>query len=168
MLLPAERLRERVQELAREIDGHYDGRDVLVVVVLKGAFVFASDLVRCLASPVEIDFIRLESYGDNTCSSSEVCVTSELREPVEDREVLIVEDIIDSGWSLRFLQDYLTERGAADVKVCALLDKPARRQVDVTADFVGFTIPDVFVAGYGVDYAQCFRNLPDVCSLSDE
>lgn len=166
LLLPAEVLDRRVHELAEEIDRHYGDRDVLVVVVLRGAFVFAADLIRCMKCPVEVDFIRLESYGKGTCSSREVRVVSDLRESVDGREVLVVEDIIDSGWSLCFLLGYLQERGADDVKVCVLLDKPSRREADVEPDFVGFEVPDVFVVGYGIDYAQCLRSLPDIYSIS--
>lgn len=168
MLLPAETLRERVSELAGEIDRHYEGREVLIVVVLKGAFVFAGDLIRCLQTPVRIDFIRLDSYGENTFSNHGVRVNSDLAEPVEGREVLIVEDIIDSGCCMEFLTGHLRERGAQDVKICALLDKPSRREVEIEPDFVGFVIPDVFVVGYGLDHAQRLRNLPDLCFLEDQ
>lgn len=167
MLLPAEVVRQRVAELAEEIDRHYGWRDVLVVVVLKGAFVLAADLIRSLRAPVEIEFVRLESYGDAMFSSRQVRLTSEIGRSVEGRRVLIVEDIIDTGWSLAFLTGYLADRGASDVKICALLDKPARREVTLEPDFVGFVIPDVFVVGYGIDYAESYRGLPDVCVMTE-
>jgi len=136
-----------------------------VVVVLKGAFVFAADLIRMLSTPVEIEFVRLESYGKATVSSRQVRLTSEIGRSIEGRRVLVVEDIIDTGWSLSFLLDYLEGHEAADIKVCALIDKPARREVDVKADFLGFVVPNVFVVGYGIDYDENYRSLPDICVL---
>ena len=168
MLLPAEKLLARVRELAQEIDRHYGGREIVMVTVLKGAFVFAGDLIRHLKTPVKIDFICLESYGDGKCSRHEIRARFDLAEQVENREVLIVEDIIDTGCSLDFLLTHLYELGAADVKTCALLNKLSRREVDVEPDWVGFIIPDVFVVGYGIDYAQHYRNLPDICVLGDD
>lgn len=165
ILLSAETISRRVAELAGEIDRHYNGQDVLVVVVLKGAFVFAADLVRMLSTPVEIEFVRLESYGKATVSSRQVRLTSEIGRSIEGRRVLVVEDIIDTGWSLSFLLDYLEDHEAADIKVCALIDKPARREVDVKADFLGFVVPNVFVVGYGIDYDEGYRSLPDICVL---
>jgi hypoxanthine phosphoribosyltransferase len=164
-MLPAEKLRERVEELAEEIDRFYNGREVTLIVVLRGAFVFAADLVRSLKIPVRIDFVQLQSYGDSTSSSKNVRICSNLCEPVQDREVLIVEDIVDSGHTIDFLQDYLYDLGAADVKVCTLLDKPSRREIEIDLDFVGFTISNIFVVGYGIDYAQQHRSLPDLCAL---
>lgn len=154
-------------ELASEIDRFYDGKDVLVVVVLKGAFVFAADLIRDLQTPLEVEFVRLESYGGSTVSSRQVRLISEIGRSVEGKRVLVVEDVIDTGWSLGFLVEYLREREAADVKVCALLDKPSRRELDVTPDFVGFVIPDVFVVGYGIDFAENYRGLPDIRVMAD-
>ena len=165
-LLPADALRRRVTELAAEIDRHYDGREILLVVVLKGAFVFAADLIRCLQTPLRVEFVRVESYGDGTRANHDVQLTAGVREPVQEREILIVEDIIDTGWSLEFLLNHLWDQGAADVRICALLDKPSRRETEIEADFVGFVIPDVFVVGYGIDCAQRYRNLPDICALA--
>jgi hypoxanthine phosphoribosyltransferase len=164
-LLPADALKRRVAELAAEIDHHYDGREILLVVVLKGAFVFAADLIRCLRTPVRVEFVRVESYGDNMHTNHNLQLTAGVRESVREREILIVEDIIDTGWSLDFLTNHLQEQGAADVRVCALLDKPSRRETQIEPDFVGFVIPDVFVVGYGIDHAQRHRNLPDICAL---
>lgn len=167
-MLPAEKLRERIIELAEEVDRHYDGREITAVVVLKGAFVFAADLIRSLKTPVCIDFIKLESYGDATRTSHNIRICSDICEPVEGREVLIVEDVADSGYTIDFVQNHLYDLGASDVKVCVLLDKPSRREIEVDLDFVGFTIPDEFVVGFGIDYAQHYRSLPDVCSLDHE
>ena len=165
LLLPAERVRERIGELAGEIDRCYAGREITVVVVLKGAFVFAADLVRCLKTPLELDFVCLASYGSGTASSGDVRIGLDTCESVAGRDVLVAEDIVDTGRSVDFLIRYLYERGAADVKLCALLDKPGRRRFDVAPDFVGFVIPDVFVVGFGIDHAQRYRNLPDVYAL---
>lgn len=167
MLLPAETLHDRVIELAEEIDHHYRGREVLVVTVLRGAFIFAGELIRHLKTPVTIDFICLESYGDDKCPSHNIHIRLDLAEQVADREVLIVEDIIDTGCSMNLLLTHLYKLGAADVKVCSLLDKPSRREVDVEADWIGFTIPDIFVVGFGIDYAQRYRNLPDIYELDN-
>lgn len=166
LLISADAIGLRVREMANEIDRCYEGREVLVAVVLKGAFVFAADLIRCMETPVTIDFIRLESYCDGISSTGDVRVVADLSTSVEDREVLVVEDIIDTGYSLDFLLTLIHERGARDVRVCALLDKPSRRLVGVEPDFVGFTIPDLFVVGYGIDHAQRYRNLPDIHKLA--
>ena len=168
LLLPAEKLRGRIIELAGEIDRHYAGREIAGVIVLKGAFVFAADLVRCLTTPIELDFVCLASYGSGTESSWDVRVELDTCRSVVDREVLIVEDVVDTGRSMDFLIEHLYERGAADVKLCALLDKPERRRLDVSPDFVGFVIPNVFVVGFGIDHAQRHRSLPDVYALAED
>ena len=168
MLLPAEKLRNRVEELALEIDAHYAGRDVTLVVVLKGAFVFAADLIRLLKTPVAVELICLATYGDDTSPGANVCIEADTGPCVEGRELLIVEDVVDTGRSMGFLIDHFYSRGAADVRLCVLLDKPARRQVRVDPHFVGFAIPDVFVVGYGIDYAQDYRGLPDVHALAED
>lgn len=165
VLLPADALAERVRELAVEIDEYYEGREVVVVIVLKGAFIFAADLVRHIHTPITIDFIRLQSYGDDTYSSRVIQITADLRSSVEDCEVLVVEDIIDTGRCADFLINHLYDLGAADVKFCALLDKPSRREIAIEADWVGFSISDVFIVGYGTDFAQLYRNLPNIYIL---
>lgn len=167
MLLPAETLRSRIAEIAAEIDRHYDGRGITAVVVLKGAFVFAADLIRRLSTPVEVEFVCLASYGDGTTSTGCVEVASDVTGDVGDREVLIIEDVVDTGRSMDFLINHLHDLGAADVKLCALLDKPSRREVELAPDFAGFVIPDVFVVGFGLDHAQCHRNLPDICAVDE-
>jgi len=154
-----------VEELAHEIDEYYSGREVVVVVVLRGAFIFASDLVRRIQTPILIDFICLESYHDGICSSGNVRVASDMRMPVKDRHVLIIEDIVDTGYSADFLINHLYEAGASDVRLCALLDKPSRREMEVDIHFLGFTVPDAFVVGYGIDHAQRYRNLPDIRTI---
>lgn len=167
MLLPAEKLRSRIAQIAAEVDRHYGGRKITAVVVLKGAFVFAADLIRRLSTPVEIEFVCLASYGDGTVSSGRVHVASDITGDVLDREVLIIEDVVDTGRSMDFLIEHLHDLGAVDVKLCALLDKPSRREVDLEPDFTGFVIPDVFVVGFGIDHAQCHRNLPDICEIDE-
>jgi hypoxanthine phosphoribosyltransferase len=158
-----------VQGLARDIGADYQGENPLLVGVLKGCFVFMADLIRHLDMPLEVDFLRLSSYGPGrTRSRGSVRVLSGLRIPVDGRHVLVVEDIVDTGLTLRFTLDYLKRRGPASLKVCALFDKPARRQAEVPVDYRGFVIPDIFVVGYGLDYDERFRHLPGLYSLQEE
>ena len=155
-------IRRRVRELAAEIRRDHRGRDLVVIGVLKGAFVFTADLVRALALPVTIDFVGLSSYGDARESSGVVAVTRPLSVSVEGRDVLAVEDLLDTGRTLAALLADLWKRGARSVRVCALLDKPERRQMDVRADYVGFTDVRGFVAGYGIDFAERHRERSDL------
>jgi len=155
-------IRRRVRELADDIRRDYLGRDLVVVGVLKGAFVFTADLVRALRLPVTIDFVGLSSYRDGLESSGTVDVTKPLAVPVADRDVLVVEDLVDTGTTLAALVTDLRQRGARSVRVCALVDKPEHRLADVSADYVGFTGVRGFVAGYGIDYAERYRALPDL------
>lgn len=170
VLIPEELLRARVSQLGKEISRDYEGRPLLLVGILKGAAIFLADLVRAIESPVDYDFVALSSYGDKTLSSGEVHVLKDLDADVDGRDVLIVEDIVDTGWTLRlsYLGDRLRSRKAASVKVCALLDKPSRREVDVAVDYCGFVIEDQFVVGYGLDWAGRYRNLPYVGILKPE
>jgi hypoxanthine phosphoribosyltransferase len=166
VLISAKAIAARVEGLAREISAHFGGTDKLVVVgLLRGSFVFIADLVRELQLPVEVDFIEVSSYGNATISSREVRVMKDLRGEIEDRDVLLVEDIVDTGHTLRHVLDILSTRRPRRIEVCALLDKPSRREVDVEATWVGFEIPDTFVVGYGIDYAQRNRNLPYIGSV---
>jgi hypoxanthine phosphoribosyltransferase len=162
ILFPREAVDRRVRELAGEISRDFAGRELLVVGVLKGAFVFMADLVRAMSVPCCVDFVRLASYGAGSVSSGEVRITMDLEMPVAGRDVLVVEDIVDTGLTLCRLLETLRERGAASLKVCVLLDKTARRRVPFAADYVGFTIPDRFVVGYGLDWNEKYRFLPDV------
>jgi len=160
-LLSAKTIAARVESLAQEIRAHFDDTDKLVVVgLLRGSFIFIADLVRELALPVEVDFIETSSYGDSTSSSREVRILKDLRGEIEGRDVLVVEDIVDTGHTLTHVLHLLRGRKPRRLEVCALLDKPSRREVDVRATWVGFEIPDRFVVGYGIDYAQRNRNLP--------
>lgn len=166
VLISAKAISARVEALAREIAAFYQGTDKLVVVgLLRGSFVFIADLVRELDLPVEVDFLEVSSYGNATESSHEVRVLKDLRGEIEGRDVLLVEDIVDTGHTLRHVLEILATRHPKRIEVCALLDKPSRREVDVKARWIGFEIPDRFVVGYGIDYAQRNRNLPYIGSV---
>ncbi len=160
-MISAKSIAARVEALAREISDFYADSDKLIVVgLLRGSFIFIADLVRELDLPVEVDFIEASSYGNSTESSREVRILKDLRGEIEGRDVLVVEDIVDTGYTLRHVLGILRSRNPRRLKVCALLDKPSRREVEIKADWIGFEIPDEFVVGYGVDYAQRNRNLP--------
>ena len=158
-------IRSRVRELGREISRDYAGKAPILVNILKGGFIFLADLVRCIEVPCEMDFMVVSSYEDRTESSGVVRILSDLGLNVEGRHVLVVEDIVDSGLTLEYLRELLLARNPASLKVVTLLDKHDRRKVHVPVDYVGFRIPDEFVVGYGLDYAQRFRNLPYITVL---
>lgn len=161
VLLTEEQIQARVRELGEQITRDYAHKPLLVVGILKGSAVFLADLVRCIDLPLDYDFVAISSYGADTRSSGVVRLLKDLDASIEGRHVLIVEDIVDTGWTLRlsYLAENMKARKAASVKVCALLDKPSRRQVDVGIDYCGFVIDDVFVVGYGLDYNERYRNL---------
>lgn len=160
-LISAKQIAARIEELAKEITTHFHDTDKLVVVgLLRGSFVFIADLVRELDLPVEVDFLEASSYGDSMKSSREVRILKDLRGEIAGRDVLVVEDIVDTGFTLSHVIRLLESRDPARLKVCALLDKPSRREVPIRADWTGFEIPDEFVVGYGIDFAQRNRNLP--------
>jgi hypoxanthine phosphoribosyltransferase len=165
ILIPAEDLSARVAELGRRIRDDYGGRTPMLVGVLKGAVIFLADLMRAIEAPCECDFIAVSSYGASTRSSGIVRLTKDLSVSIEGRDVLIVEDIVDTGLTLSYLLRNLETRQPRSLRVCALLDKATRRQVPVRLDYVGFTIPDEFVVGYGLDYAGLYRNLRHVAVL---
>jgi hypoxanthine phosphoribosyltransferase len=164
-LVSEEDLKARVAALGQEISRDYEGRDLFMVGVLKGAVLFIADLMRELTVPCEIDFMAVSSYGSETDSSGVVRIMKDLDAPIEDREVLIVEDIIDSGLTLHYLMKNLRARNPRSLEVCALLTKPERRRVDLPIRYVGFEIPNRFAIGYGLDHAQRLRNLPYVAAL---
>jgi len=166
VLVSAEELQRRVSELGKEISRDYAGRSLLLVGVLKGAVFFLSDLMRFIETPVELDFMAVASYGSATDSSGVVRILKDLDAAIEDRDVLIVEDIVDSGLTLQYLMRNLGSRNPRSLEVCALLTKPERRKVDLPTRYVGFEIPDRFVVGYGLDYEQRHRNLPFVAVLA--
>lgn len=162
-MISAKSIAARVEELAHEISEFYTDTDKLVVVgLLRGSFVFIADLVRELDLPCEVDFLETSSYGNSTESSREVRILKDLRGEIEGRDILVVEDIVDTGHTLNHVIKLLSSRNPARMEVCALLDKPSRREVDVTAKWIGFEIPDEFVVGYGIDYAQRNRNLDHI------
>ncbi|MBI4199764.1 MAG: hypoxanthine phosphoribosyltransferase [Chloroflexi bacterium] len=165
VLISRQQIAAAVERLAVEVRRDYRDVSPLLVGVLRGAFVFLADLVRALEMPLTLDFVRMASYGTGTETSGKPRIVHGLRSPVKGRHLLVVEDIVDTGLTTRFLLDYLGAKGAASVKLCALLSKPARRQVDVPIHYLGFTVPDRFVVGYGLDFAQQYRYLPDVCVL---
>ena len=163
----AEAIAARVKELGAEITRDYADRSLVLVSVLKGSFIFASDLVRAIALPLRVEFLGVQSYGSGTTSTGAVQILQDLAHPIENEDVLIVEDIVDTGLTLAYILSLLRARRARSVRVCTLLDKPSRRRVEAPADYVGFVIPDAFVVGYGLDYAEQYRNLPALCELLD-
>jgi hypoxanthine phosphoribosyltransferase len=165
VLVPADRLQARVAELGAEVSRDYAGRDLVLVGVLKGAVFFLSDLMRAIDVPVEVDFMAVASYGSATKSSGVVRILKDLDAAIEGRDVLIVEDIVDSGLTLQYLLRNLGARNPRTLEVCALLVKPARRKVELPCRYVGFEIPNVFAIGYGLDHAERYRNLPYVAGL---
>jgi hypoxanthine phosphoribosyltransferase len=166
ILVQADELQHRISEMAAQISRDYEGRDLLLIGVLKGAVFFLSDLMRQIQIPCEVDFMAVASYGSSTDSSGVVRILKDLDAPLEGRNVLIVEDIVDSGLTLQYLMRTLEARGPASIEVCALLTKPERRKVETPARYVGFEIPDKFAIGYGLDYAERYRNLPYVATLT--
>jgi len=163
-------LQHRTAEIARQIALDFKGQDLLMVAILKGSFMFAADLTRrlCkLGQSVEIDFIGAASYGKGTKSSGEVKIAMDVSQPVEGRAVLLVDDIIDTGLTLKEIREHLLVKGAASVKTCVMLDKSSRRVVEITPDYVGYQVPDVFLVGFGLDHDERFRSLPYVTSLED-
>jgi hypoxanthine phosphoribosyltransferase len=165
VLIPEERLAARVAELGRQISEDYKGRTVHLVCVLKGAYPFLADLSRHIDVPVTVDFLAVSSYGKGKSSSGEVRLVKDLDQSLEGKDVIVVEDIADTGLTLNYLMNLLRSRGPASLKVAALLSKPSRRQMEVGVDYVGFEIPDRFVVGYGLDHDQLYRNLRYVAAL---
>ncbi|MGO4548709.1 hypoxanthine phosphoribosyltransferase [Paenibacillus sp. 2TAB23] len=168
VLYDAQQIGDKVKELGETLSKDFNGRNPLVICVLKGAFIFMADLVKEITVPLEIDFMAVSSYGQSTKSSGVVKIIKDLDVSVEGRDVLIVEDIIDSGLTLSYLIDVLERRNAKSVTVVTLFDKPARRTVELEADYKGFTLPDEFVVGYGLDFAEKYRNLPYIGILKPQ
>ena len=158
-------IKQTVARLATEIRQDYQNKQPLLLGILKGSFVFMADLIRQLNLPIEVDFVKLSSYGAGKESSGKVKVMQGLKTPIKDRDVLVLEDIVDTGLTLSFLLDYLQKKKPASLKLCALTDKPSRRQVPVTIDYLGFTVPNKFIVGYGIDWNEKFRYLPDICYI---
>lgn len=168
VLLTEEQLKTRVAELGRELTEKFAGKEPLFIGVLKGSFVFMADLIRSVDLKSSIDFMAVSSYGGGTSSSGAVKIMKDLGEDIEGRDIVIVEDILDSGVTLNYLRGYLMNRRPSSVTLVTLFDKPARRKAPITADFVGFDVPDEFIVGYGLDYAEKYRNLPFIGVLKPE
>ncbi|HON59957.1 MAG TPA: hypoxanthine phosphoribosyltransferase [Smithella sp.] len=162
ILFSREEIQQRVRELARRISSDYEGREVIIIGVLKGAFIFMADLIREISIPCTVDFARLASYGAGSDSSGKVVMTKDIETSINGRDVLIVEDILDTGLTLQYFVEWLQERNPRSMKICVLLDKRKRRKVPFEADYVGFTIEDGFVVGYGLDFNEKFRFSPDI------
>lgn len=162
ILFPRDAIQKRVRELAGQISKDYEGRELIMIGVLKGAFIFMADLIREISIPCRIDFTRLASYGAGSDSSGKVVMTKDIETSIKGRDILIVEDILDTGLTLQYLVEWLKERNPQSLKICVLLDKRKRRKVSFEADYVGFTIDDGFVVGYGLDFNEKYRFSPDI------
>ena len=160
VLFTEQELKDRVAELAAQIDRDYAGKEPMLISVLRGSFIFMADLARAIHLPCTVDFMAVSSYGSGTTSSGQVKITKDLSESIEGRDIIVVEDILDSGNTLSYLFQLLQARHPASVRLCTLLDKPSRRTKPITADYTGFSVDDLFVVGYGLDYAEKYRNLP--------
>ena len=168
ILYSEEQLRERVKELGAQITADYAGKEPVLASVLRGSYIFMADLTRAIDLPVTVDFMAVSSYGAGTKSSGQVEIKKDLSDSIEGRDLIIVEDILDSGNTLFYLMEILKARKPASIRICTLMDKPDRRTQPIVADYVGFTIPDAFVVGYGLDYAERYRNLPYIGILKPE
>lgn len=168
VLLSEEEIRAKVKEMGQKITEDYKNSNLMLVTVLKGAVVFLADIMRQIDVPAEIDFMVVSSYGSGVKSSGVVKIVKDLDVPLEGKDILIVEDILDSGLTLSYIKELLASRGPRSIKIATLLDKPSRRKVDLQADYVGFSVPDEFVIGYGLDYDEKYRNLPYIGILKPE
>lgn len=168
ILFTEEELAAKVQELGQQISEDYAGKNLIVIGILKGSNIFMSDLIRKITIPLHIDFMVVSSYGDSTETSGVVRILKDLDHTIENTHVLIVEDIVDTGLTLHYLKDNLSRRNPLSLKICTLLDKPARRKSEIQIDYKGYEIPDEFIVGYGIDYAENYRNLPFVGALKRE
>lgn len=166
LLLSREQIASLVKGLADQISNNYNDGELVLICILKGAVVFLSDLIRYLRKPVQIDFVRLASYGSGMKTSGKIKITKNIEVPIEGKDVLIIEDIIDSGRTLQFLKTRLARLNPHSIKICALLDKKARREVDIEADYLGKEVDDVFVVGYGIDFNEAYRYLPEIYYLT--
>mgnify|MGYP001133448311 CR=1 FL=1 len=167
ILFDPNKISKRVNELGKEISKDYDGNDIVVISLLRGSFVFAADLVRSIETPVNIDFMTTSSYGHDEISSGIVDIVTDIRTNIEGKHVLIVDDIMDSGYTTSKVVEYVNKKKPQSIKVCVMLDKPSRRKADIAPDYVGFTIPDVFIVGYGLNYGDYYRNIPYIFTFDD-
>ena len=168
VLITEEQIHARAKEIGKEIERDYAGKEIILVGILRGAVLWMADVMRNTNLDMTIDFMAVSSYGAATKSSGIVKINKDLESDIEGKDIIIVEDIVDSGVTLHYLEGYLKSRGAASVKLCSLLDKPEGRRVDIKADYVGFTVDDRFIVGYGLDYNQKYRNLPYITWLESE
>lgn len=168
VLVSYDDIQKKVKEMGKAITRDYSGKELMLVGILKGAFMFLGDLAKSIEIPLTIDFMAVSSYGHSTESSGVVRILKDLEGSIEGKDILLVEDIIDTGLTLSYLVNNLKSRGANSVKICTLLDKPERRLVNMELAYKGFDIPDEFVVGYGIDFAEGYRNLPDICVLKEE
>ncbi|MDD4413637.1 MAG: hypoxanthine phosphoribosyltransferase [Oscillospiraceae bacterium] len=168
ILIPAEQIAQIVERMGKQISKDYQGKDLIMISVLKGSLIFMADLMRAIDVPCSIDFLSVTSYGAGTSTTGEVRILKDLDISLEGKDVLVVEDILDSGMTLSFLLKSLQARHPKSIKLCTLLDKPERRRVDIKADYVGVQVPDKFIVGYGLDYAEKYRNLPYIAVLKPE
>ncbi|MDE6181683.1 MAG: hypoxanthine phosphoribosyltransferase, partial [Eubacteriales bacterium] len=159
-LITEEELNKRITEIAEDITKDFGDKDLILVCVLKGGVMFMTDVAKKLKQKVEFEFIDVSSYGNETVSSGKIVLNKDIENSIEGKNVILLEDIVDTGRTLSYLIEYLKQKNPATLKICTLLDKPSRRIVDINADYIGFTIPDSFIVGYGLDYAQKYRNLP--------
>ncbi|WP_096190910.1 hypoxanthine phosphoribosyltransferase [Neobacillus soli] len=160
-------IKQRVKRLAEEIEKDFNNEAISLIIVLKGSFVFAADLIREMQGDIKVDFISVSSYSDQTETTGKVKLLKDIETDITNQNVIVVEDIIDSGLTLHFLRDHLKMHKPKQIKICTLLDKPERRRVELPVDYVGFVIPDEFIVGYGIDYAQMYRNLPYIATVEE-
>ena len=165
VLISRMEINNAITRLASAITADYQGKYPVIISILKGSFMFTADLIKCLNFPLEVEFIRLSSYGKRQESSEKIRVVQGLHFPIKNRNVLVVEDIVDTGLTISFLMEYLKKRKPASLKLCALSEKPSRRRIPVTIDYLGFTVPDKFIVGYGTDWDEKYRYLPDICIM---
>ncbi len=168
VLFTQKEIEARVAQMGAQITRDYQGKNLVLVGILRGAYIFMADLTRHIDLPCQVDFMSASSYGKGTTSSGQVRIIKDLSEPVDGKDLLLVEDILDSGNTLYYLRDMLSARKPASISICTLLDKPERRKKDIKADYYGFQIPDAFVVGYGLDYAEGYRNLPYIGIVKPE
>lgn len=165
ILITQQEIKQTIARLAAEIKKDYIDKHPLFICILKGSFIFLADLIRQLDMPLEVDFVKVSSYGSNKETSGKVKMVQGLNTPIKGRDVLVVEDIVDTGLTLSSLMEYLRQKKPASLKLCALTNKPSRRKAPVTIDYLGFTVPDKFIVGYGIDWDEKFRYLPDICFI---
>ena len=168
ILIPEDEIKKKVAELGQKITQDYPDGDLIVVGILKGAFIFMADLVRQIDRHVELDFMEVSSYGNSSVSSGQVRILKDLKHSIEGKHLLFVEDILDTGKTLNYVIRVMQQRHPASIKICCLLDKPARRQAPIQCDYTGYEVPDEFVVGYGLDYAEKYRNYPAICKMRPE